>query len=138
MYIKPCKTPTMASPPVIHNSATTGFADATSYDAYRPSYPPEAVERLQGHLGLAGVEHRGARIIDLAAGTGKLTELLAVRPEEYEVLAVEPHDKMRQTLDAKGLRGVRSQSGTAEEMSVEDGWADAVVVAQVSCHEAGA
>lgn len=118
--------------PVIHNSATTGFADATSYDTYRPSYPHEAVEGLLGHLELAVSEHRGARIVDLAAGTGKLTEVLAARPEEYEILAVEPHDKMRQTLEAKGLRGVRSRSGTAEQMGVEDGWADAVVVAQVS------
>jgi ubiquinone/menaquinone biosynthesis C-methylase UbiE len=117
---------------IIHASATTGFADATSYDTHRPSYPPEAVEKLLAHVGLAGDGHAGARIIDLAAGTGKLTELLAARPEGYEVLAVEPHDGMRGTLEAKKLRGVTSRSGTATDIAgVEDEWANVVVAAQV-------
>ena len=119
------------SNPTIHNSAATGFTDATSYDAHRPSYPDDAVESFLGHLGVSG--QKGARIVDLAAGTGKLTESLARRPEGFEVVAVEPHESMRQTLEAKGLKGVVSKSGTAENMpAVQDGWADAVVVAQVS------
>ena len=37
----------------------------------------------------------GTRIVDLAAGTGKLTELLAARDEEFDILAVEPYARTR-------------------------------------------
>lgn len=74
---------------------------------------------------------RGARIIDLAAGTGKFTEALAAREEGFEILAVEPHADMRRVLSERGLKGVRVVDGTAEDVPVENGWADAVFVAQV-------
>ncbi|KAL7927916.1 S-adenosyl-L-methionine-dependent methyltransferase [Trichoderma austrokoningii] len=109
-------------------ASSTGFQDAKAYDTHRPSYPAEAVQSLLTHLGVAGKPR--ARIIDLAAGTGKFTELLAARPEEYEILAVEPTASMRETLVDKGLRGVAAKEGTAEKMDVEDGWADGIVVAQ--------
>jgi ubiquinone/menaquinone biosynthesis C-methylase UbiE len=64
-------------------------------------YPQEAVEKLLKHLGVA--ELKNARIIDLASGTGKFTELLVARPEKFEVVAVEPHEGMRSTLEKKGL-----------------------------------
>jgi len=116
----------------IHNSATVGFSNAALYDTHRPSYPPEAVQKLLDHLSLSNVQ--GAKIIDLAAGTGKLTECLAARPEGFEILAVEPHEQMRKTLEEKGLKGTSSADGTAQDMgSVADGWADVVVVAQVCC-----
>lgn len=111
--------------------ATSGFASASAYDANRPSYPPTAVSSLLSALKLQGV--KGARIIDLAAGTGKFTELLAKREEEYEILAIEPHEGMRGELVRKGLKGVEVKDGTAEKMGVERGWADAVICAQV-CH----
>lgn len=38
---------------------------------------------------------------------------------------------MRRVLSERGLKGVRVVDGTAEEVPVEDGWADAVFVAQV-------
>ncbi|KAL6908730.1 S-adenosyl-L-methionine-dependent methyltransferase [Trichoderma evansii] len=109
-------------------ASSTGFKDAKAYDTHRPSYPAEAVQSLLTHLGVAGKSK--ARIIDLAAGTGKFTELLAARPEEYEILAVEPTESMRETLIEKGLRGVTAKEGTAEKMDVEDGWADGIVIAQ--------
>lgn len=116
----------------IHNSAQTGFSNATLYDTHRPSYPDEATQKLLDHLSLSNVS--GAKIIDLAAGTGKLTECLARRPEGYEILAIEPHEQMRKTLADKGLKGTRCADGTAQDMGkVENGWADVVVVAQVSC-----
>ena len=104
---------------VIHNAAAVGFSNAGSYDAHRPSYPSEAATKLLQHLGLEG--KNGARIIDQAAGTGKLAELLSHRPERFEVIVVEPHDKMRDTLNTKALKGVSTQSGTADNMGVEDG-----------------
>jgi ubiquinone/menaquinone biosynthesis C-methylase UbiE len=115
---------------VIQEAATTGFSNAQAYDAHRPSYPTDAVEGLLAHLGVSGKPQ--SKIIDLAAGTGKFTELLAQRDEQYDILAVEPHEAMRQTLVNKNLRGVKVREGTAEQMDVPDGWADAVVVAQVS------
>jgi len=73
----------------------------------------------------------GARIIDLGAGTGKFTELLADRDERYEILAVEPHEGMRKELLRKNLRGVKVVHGTAEKIEVQREWADAVICAQV-------
>lgn len=74
----------------IPSVSNKGFQNASSYDQYRPSYPHEAVTRFLEHLQVSGV--KGARIVDLAAGTGKFTELLADRDEGFEILAVEPHN----------------------------------------------
>ncbi|KAL8918506.1 MAG: hypothetical protein Q9208_007313 [Pyrenodesmia sp. 3 TL-2023] len=114
-------------------SATKGFADASAYDTHRPSYPPEAVEDLLMKLQVKGIEN--ARIIDVGAGTGKFSELLAKRDEKYEVLAVEPHGGMRKECVRKGLRGVKVVDGVANAMPVETQSADAVVVAQKNSTE---
>jgi ubiquinone/menaquinone biosynthesis C-methylase UbiE len=119
----------MADSNSLHESAATGFHNAKAYDAHRPSYPPEAGQKLLAHLGLNG--KHGGKIVDLAAGTGKFTELLAAREEKFEIVAVEPHETMRATLAAKGLDGVVVREGKASSMKVEDGWADAIIVAQV-------
>jgi len=58
---------------VVHEVAAAGFSDAVDYEAARPSYPPDAVAWLVEHLRIGP----GARVVDLAAGTGKLTRLLA-------------------------------------------------------------
>jgi ubiquinone/menaquinone biosynthesis C-methylase UbiE len=115
-------------------AAHAGFAAASAYDAHRPSYPDTAVNNLLQHLGVLGLKR--ARIVDLAAGTGKFTELLAERPEGYEIVAVEPHAEMRGVLEGKvrekGWKNVRVVEGTAKDMgAVEGDWADAVIVAQV-------
>ena len=73
----------------IPSASAKGFQNASSYDKHRPSYPPEVVTRFLKHLQVSGV--REARIVDLAAGTGKFTEVLAGREEDFEILAVEPH-----------------------------------------------
>ena len=112
----------------IHQIATDGFAEGTLYDEHRPTYAPEAVEHLLVNLNVAGKP--GARVVDLAAGTGKLTEALAARGEGFEVVAVEPLDSMLDVLRAKGLKGVEARNGSATEIGLGDGWADAVVVAQ--------
>ena len=57
--------------------AVTGFAAAEAYERGRPSYPPEVVAELARELGL-GPE---TTVLDLAAGTGKLTRLLAPLPD---------------------------------------------------------
>ena len=58
----------------VHEVASVGFgAEAAAYDRARPSYPPDAVAWLIANLGIAP----GRRVVDLAAGTGKLTALIA-------------------------------------------------------------
>ncbi|KAH0842335.1 methyltransferase [Fonsecaea pedrosoi] len=98
----------------IAEPAQSGFAPAAAYDAHRPTYPDEAVQRLLEACEVAGVE--GAKIADLAAGTGKFTEILARRPEEYDIVAIEPHDGMRAQLEQKHLAHVRVLKGTADNM----------------------
>ena len=74
----------------IPTASTKGFQNASSYDRHRPSYPAEAVTRFLKHLQVHGVKR--ARLIDLAAGTGKFTEVLVDRDEDFDILAVEPHN----------------------------------------------
>lgn len=112
----------------LHQSAQNGFSDAASYDTHRPSYPDAAVDRFLNHLELAHLT--GASVVDLAAGTGKLTESLASRPEGFSVLAVEPHAGMRGELERKNLPRVETRDGFAEKIPAVDEWADAVVVGQ--------
>ncbi len=114
----------------LDNRAASGFKNAADYDAYRPSYPAEAVERLLANLNL--VNRTNAKIVELACGTGKFTELLAARPEGYEVFGVEPHEGMRNELVRKRLEGVKVMDGDAGHMPVEEGWGDACIAAQVS------
>ena len=114
----------------IPSASVKGFQDGSTYDQHRPSYPQEAVDSLLKHLQVAGLE--GARIVDLAAGTGKFTELLANRHEWFDIIAVEPHDGMRVELEKKSLGGVRALKGEATNMrGVESQSIDAVVAAQV-------
>jgi ubiquinone/menaquinone biosynthesis C-methylase UbiE len=120
----------MATPFSLDDRAASGFQDASSYDAHRPSYPAEAVDKLLTHLGIA--HQNNAKVIDLACGTGKFTELLAKKEKRFEVLGIEPHVGMRRELIRKELRGVRVEDGDAGHMPVEDGWADALIAAQVS------
>jgi SAM-dependent methyltransferase len=104
----------------LHRAAATGFArSAAAYERGRPGYPDAAIDWLAERLG-------GRRIVDLAAGTGKLTRPLADRG--FEVVAVEPVAEMRAVL-ARDDR-VTALHGTAEAIALGDASADAVTVAQ--------
>lgn len=108
----------------VHEVAATGFdREAAVYERARPGYPPQAVAWLAEHLRLAP----GARIADVAAGTGKLTRLLA--PLGATVLAAEPVAGMRAALVAT-CPGVPVVAAAAEAMPVGDACLDAVTVAQ--------
>lgn len=75
----------------------------------------------------------GARILEIGAGTGKLTEQLVGQDRRYDIIAIEPYVPMRKVLESKSLPGVKAVDGTATKLEgIEDGWADAVVIAQVS------
>ncbi|MCJ1311127.1 hypothetical protein MMC25_004797 [Agyrium rufum] len=88
----------------LHERAQQGFSSASSYDTHRPSYPPKIVSALLEHLDLANALN--ARILDVGAGTGKFTALLAAREEDFEIVAVEPHAQMRAELEKKALQRV--------------------------------
>ena len=115
---------------VIPTASTKGFQNASSYDQHRPSYSAEAVNNLLKHLQVDGL--KSARIVDLAAGTGKFTQLLADRDERYDIYAIEPHEGMRAELEKKRFRGVKVFNGVSNSMkSIESQSIDAVIAAQV-------
>lgn len=96
-------------------------AVAQLYQRTRPGYPVEAVSWM-----LAAVP-AGGMVLDLGAGTGKLTRVLA--DAGYQVIAVEPSAPMREAL-AVALPGTRVMDGSAESIPLDDGSVDAVVVGQ--------
>lgn len=108
----------------INETAAVGFErGAADYERGRPGYPPAVVRRLGPELAI----EPGQTIIDLAAGTGKLTrELTALGAE---LIAIEPVAGMRAQLQ-RVVGSVRILDGTAESMPVGDGVASAVFVAQ--------
>lgn len=108
----------------VHHSAAHGFERAAdAYERGRPGYPESAIEWLVEALGIGP----GRAVVDLAAGTGKLTRQLL--PSGAELVAIEPAAGMRARL-ARALPGVRAEAGTAEAMPLPDGAADTVVVGQ--------
>ena len=92
---------------------------AEAYRRGRPSYP----QALVGSM----VPRDARRVLDLGAGTGKLTWLLA--DAGLEVVAVEPDAAMREELAAV-MPKASVRAGSAESIPVPDGSMDAVIAAQ--------
>jgi SAM-dependent methyltransferase len=110
--------------PSIHRAAGVGFdIGADAYERGRPGFPDEAVERLAEELRIGP----GARVVDLAAGTGKLTRVLV--PFGANLLAVEPVEGMRRAF-RELLPDVPMVGGLAEALPFRTGSLDAVSVAQ--------
>jgi SAM-dependent methyltransferase len=108
----------------LHDIARRGFASAANvYEASRPSYPAPAIAWLAAELEL----EPWSTVVDLAAGTGKLTRLLI--PTGATVIAVEPVDEMRHALRRTSPEA-DARAGTAERTGLADSSADAVTVAQ--------
>ena len=106
--------------------AAAGFGldtHAERYERARPSYPAGAVSLLARELPVGP----GRRVLDLAAGTGKLTRLLVSLGAD--VVAVEPLAAMRSQL-AAALATVEAVDGSAEAVPLADASVDAVTVAQ--------
>ncbi|SEO39945.1 class I SAM-dependent methyltransferase [Actinacidiphila rubida] len=108
----------------VHHAAGVGYPRAAGvYERSRPSYPITAVAALADALPLEA----GRTVVDLGAGTGKFTRLLALTGAE--VLAVEPVREMRERM-AELLPAVAVTAGTAEATGLPEDCADAVVAAQ--------
>jgi len=105
----------------IHGTAARGFgAAADAYERARPGYPDEALDFVVSSIG-------AGRVLDLAAGTGKLTRALVARG--LDVVAVEPIAEMRARL-VDVLPGVQALDGTAEAIPLDDEGVSTVTVAQ--------
>jgi len=104
--------------------ATAFEGAATVYEEARPDYPTEAVSFLVDTLGLGP----GRRVLDLAAGTGKLTRALI--PSGAQVIGVEPVSAMRRILAASTSPVVAAMAAVARALPVGDGVLDAITVAQ--------
>jgi len=108
----------------VHEAAAVGFdVGAEAYERGRPGFSPEAVERLARELGI----EPGRTVVDLAAGTGKLTRMLV--PSGARLLAVEPVEGMRRQF-VHLVPGVPVVAGVAESLPLRAGSVDAVAVAQ--------
>ncbi|MGN6378730.1 MAG: class I SAM-dependent methyltransferase [Gaiellales bacterium] len=105
---------------VSHRVARGFGAVADAYDRGRSGYAPEAIARLETELELSP----GMRVLDLGAGTGKLTAMLA--PSGAELVAVEPDPRMRERLQ-RALPGATALDGSAEAIPLADGAVQAVV-----------
>ena len=103
--------------------AAVGFARAADvYERARPEYPPEAVAWLADRLEL----RPGRVVVDVAAGTGKLTRLLV--PTGARVVAIEPLAEMRAVL-REVVPEAEALEATAEALPLPNDFADAVTVA---------
>jgi SAM-dependent methyltransferase len=95
-------------------------SQADRYQRMRPSYPPAAVDFV-----LDG--QPPGRLLDVGAGTGKLTRLLLDRSEH--LVAVEPDPQMRAVLAAE-LPEVEVLDGSAERLPLPDASVDAIFAGQ--------
>ena len=107
----------------VHETASKAWGESAEiYERARPGYPPESIDFLH-ELGLGP----DGDVLDLAAGTGKLTRALIAAGAR--VTAVEPLFAMRQMLQQR-LPEATVMEGTAERIPVQDGTVDLVTVAQ--------
>jgi SAM-dependent methyltransferase len=101
--------------------------DALDYDELRPEYAPEAVAWVAERGGIGP----GSRVVDLAAGTGRLSGRFVQLG--LDVIAVEPAANMRAVLEER-FPTVRAIVASAESMPFDDAAVDAVVVGNAFHH----
>ncbi len=99
--------------------ATSFGAEASAYESGRPSYPAEAVAWL--------LADDPAVVVDVGAGTGKLTRSLG--GSDRVVIAVDPDPAMLAML-RQASPDVTTHVGTAEALPLPDHSADLVVLGQ--------
>ncbi|HEX9623719.1 MAG TPA: class I SAM-dependent methyltransferase [Streptosporangiaceae bacterium] len=130
------------SDPETHARRAASFgAAATDYAAHRPDYPVEAIRWAMAPVtGGQGTRQskrqatitRPIDVLDLGAGTGKLTAQLAelaTGAGKPQVVAVEPDPQMLAEL-RRQLPAVRALAGKAEEIPLPDASVDFVIAGQ--------
>jgi SAM-dependent methyltransferase len=95
---------------------------AQSYAAFRPGYPPDAIDAALDGLG----DPSALTIADIGAGTGISARLFAQRGAA--VIAVEPNARMR--AHAEPHPSIEWRDGTGERTGLEDQSVDLVVICQ--------
>jgi SAM-dependent methyltransferase len=109
----------VGDPPLAKEAPPDAFGrTAREYELGRPEWPDELLDRVIADLGL-GLD---AAVLDLGAGTGKLTRLLV--PRFARVVAVEPDGAMRAVLE-EVVPGAESRAGSAEAIPLADDEVDA-------------
>lgn len=109
---------------MIHEKAAQGFQRAgDEYQKGRPEYSKEVIDFLVEKFNLTP----DTQILDLAAGTGKMTKLLVDR--KLSVSAVEPVQGMREQFE-KILPQTPLAEGRAEKIPCPDDCVDVIIVAQ--------
>ncbi len=103
--------------------ATSFGKVAGAYERGRPDYPAAAIRYAARTLRLGP----GSVVVDLAAGTGKLTR--ALRSTGAALVAVEPSPGMRAVF-RRVVPDVPVVEGRAEQIPLPDGFADAVFAGQ--------
>ena len=106
----------------LHPLAQKFASVADVYERGRPDYAPAVIGATAAELGI----QPGDRVVDLAAGTGKLTRALVAFG--FDVVAVEPQEPLRVVLADK-VAAARVLDGVAEEIPLEDGSVAAVMIA---------
>jgi SAM-dependent methyltransferase len=106
----------------LHPLAATFAGAADAYERGRPEYAPAVVGAISAELSIPP----GAPVLDLAAGTGKLTR--ALLRSGLDVVAVEPQLALREVLAAT-VGGERVRDGLAEAIPLPDESVAAVTVA---------
>ncbi|MGA7173902.1 MAG: class I SAM-dependent methyltransferase [Candidatus Dormiibacterota bacterium] len=108
----------------MHPEASAGFSrGAAAYERGRPDYPAAAVGWLTARLGLGP----GKLVVDLGAGTGKLTRQLV--PYGARVIALEPVKEMADELE-RAVAGVEVLAETVASTSLASGSVDAATAGQ--------
>ena len=108
----------------IHAAAQQGYSvEAHTYARGRPEYPADLLAWLKNDISII----EGKLVVDVGAGTGKFTRLLA--QTGADVIAVEPVDAMGAQL-VKALPAVKFLVGTADAIPLATATVDAVVCAQ--------
>ncbi len=123
------------SPQVLAKRASSFGAAAAEYARYRPDYPLDAIRWLLAPLTEPETAwDKDVTLLDLGAGTGKLTAQLAsltIGDGQARVLAVEPDPGMLAEL-RRQLPGVTAMPGQAEAIPVPDSSVDAVLAGQAA------
>ncbi|MFI7585743.1 class I SAM-dependent methyltransferase [Spongisporangium articulatum] len=106
---------------------TSFGADATGYDRHRPGWPATTAAWLTGTEPGGPFAGRALDVLDVGAGTGKLTRTLV--DAGHRVTALDPSGAMLAVLREREPRAHVVRAG-AEAIPLPDGSVDAVTVAQ--------